>query len=380
MPTEKHDTQVVDDAAAQERETLIDEYAFRGTGQASCIYMAAPWHLVQRAGIDPRSHLGRGLRWLFSLTWPFLGALIVGLVAGGLSAAAILSWAAVAIVFACGTIWEPAAYSDPQAIDVGLLRAMADTQALRVLVARERWWGLVRFALASLGFAVVLAALVVASPWGDWSKVPPGSTFLLAVLYYWVGEMIMFGLFNVGTNRYLADQRYELHAYRPIDSPVIQGSLRNSNALFGTLVIWSMLYLFFALVLIPADSGVLPNFVLMILGACFGLRIAEIASNRWMVSRIVSHEKARRLEELDTQIDALMAQVPDLSPDDERKLRLLRESYDATRDSPTTSAPKTVAGQLARAAIVPTVAFIAMAAAESYVGRVLNKILDRFGG
>ena len=212
MPTEKHDTQVVDDAAAQERETLIDEFAFRGTGQASCIYMAAPWHLVQRAGIDPRSHLGRGLRWLFSLTWPFLGALIVGLVAGGLSAAAILSWAAVAIVFACGTIWEPAAYSDPQAIDVGLLRAMADTQALRVLVARERWWGLVRFALASLGFAVVLAALVVASPWGDWSKVPPGSTFLLAVLYYWVGEMIMFGLFNVGTNRYLADQRYELHA------------------------------------------------------------------------------------------------------------------------------------------------------------------------
>jgi len=131
MPAEKHDTQVVDDAAAYERETLMDEYAFLGTGQGSCIYMAVPWHLIQRAGIDPRSHLGRGLRWLFTFTWLFLGALIVGLVAGGLSAAAILSWAVVAFAQACATIWEPAAFSDPQAIDRGLLRAMADTEALR---------------------------------------------------------------------------------------------------------------------------------------------------------------------------------------------------------------------------------------------------------
>jgi hypothetical protein len=135
----------------------------------------------------------------------------------------------------------------------------------------------------------------------------------------------------------------------------------------------------FTLLLLPRDVSLILPFAAVILGVCYGSIIAEIVSGRWLVAHIVGEEKSRRLTDLGNQIDALIARGPDLSPEDERKLALLRETYEAVRESPLTSPPLTAVGRISGTALVPTLTFAAIAAAEGYVARVLNTILDWLG-
>jgi hypothetical protein len=132
-------------------------------------------------------------------------------------------------------------------------------------------------------------------------------------------------------------------------------------------------------VLLPHDASLIVPFAAVILCACYGLTIATITGHRWLVARIVGDEKSRRLADLGSQIDALMARVPDLSPEDERRLDQLRKVYDDVRESPLTTSPSSAVGRVLRTALVPTLSFLALAAAEGYVERVLNKFLDWFG-
>jgi hypothetical protein len=75
----------------------------------------------------------------------------------------------------------------------------------------------------------------------------------------------------------------------------------------------------------------------------------------------------------------LDGRVPDLSPEDERKLDQLRRVYDDVRESPLTITQSSAVGRIARTALVPTLSFLALAAVEGYVERVLDEFLDWLG-
>jgi hypothetical protein len=159
----------------------------------------------------------------------------------------------------------------------------------------------------------------------------------------------------------------------------VQQFVRGSRQMASTAAVLGTSLLVLVLILLPRDPALILPFAAVILGVCYGTTIAEVVSDRWLVARIVGEEKSRRLADLGSQIDALIARVPDLSPEDERKLALLRETYDAVRESPLTITPSTAAGRIVSTALVPTLAFLALAAAEGYVERVLNRMLDWLG-
>lgn len=365
---------------AEERDALLEEYARRLQIGSWCFYIAIPWALLRRVGVDPLSRRGRLLTGLFGFSWVFVSATLVALVTGTLHESPLLAWLMVAATEGVSDGWITGAAEPIHEDELALDAALVDLEVLRSLVARERrWGGVVRTTILSAAFGLVFAVVIFVTTSGDWSQVAPGSIWLLLVLVFWVGELTWVMVDEVGVNRLYARQRYQLPAYRPIDSPVIQQFLRAANASARHMAMFSTLYLVYALVLLPHDAALILPFVAVILGACYGLTIAMIVSNRRRIARIVGEEKSRRLADLGSQIDALMARVPDLSPEDERRLDQLRKVYDDVRESPLTITRSSAVGRIVRTALVPTLSFVALAAAEGYVERVLNKFLDWFG-
>jgi hypothetical protein len=311
--------------------------------------------------------------------WLFVSAIVVALATGTLHESPLLAWLTVAAIEGVGEAWGTAAITASLEEVNALLGTLTDLEALRSILAGQRRCGLPKILAVIAAFGLLFAAVIFLPPFGDWSQVAPGSIWLLAVVLYWAGESVWTTAWYVNEMRAFARQRLQLPGYRPIDSPVVQRFLRGTYRMARTGATIAMLYLVYVLVLLPRDLSLILPFAAVILGVCYASVIGEIVSARWLVAHIVADEKDRRLADLGSQIDALIARVPDLSPEDERKLALLREAYDAVREWPLTSPPLTAAGRIFGTALVPTLAFVALAAAEGYIARVLNKILDWLG-
>jgi hypothetical protein len=364
---------------SDERDALLEEYARSQFVGEWCIYIAIPWALLRRVGVDPLSRRGRLLTGLMTFGWLFVSAIVVALATGTMHESPLLAWLTVAAIEGVGEAWGTAAITANLEEANALLGALTDPEALNSILARQRRWGLPKILTVIAAFGLLFAAVIFLPSLGDWSKVAPGSIWLLVVVLYWAGESVWTTAWYVNEMREFARQRLQLPADRPIDSPVVKLFLRGTYRMARTGATIAMLYLVYVLLLLPRDVSLILPFAAVILGVCYGSIIAEIVSGRWLVAHIVGEEKSRRLTDLGNQIDALIARGPDLSPEDERKLDLLRKAHEAVRESPLTSAPLTAVGRIFGTALVPTLAFVALAATEGYVERVANRILDWLG-
>jgi len=349
---------------SDERDVLLKEYARSQFVGEWCIYIAIPWALLRRVGVDPLSRRGRLLTGLMTFGWLFASAIVVALATGTMHGSPLFAWLTVAAIEGVGEAWGTAAITASlEEVNV-LLDALTDPEALRSILAGERRWSLPKILTVIAVFGFLFASVIFLPSPGDWSKVAPGSIWLLAVVLYWAGESVWTTAWYVNEMRAFSRLLLQLPAHRPIDSPVVQQLLRGTYRMARTGATIAMLYLVYVLVLLPRDLSLVLPFAAVILGVCYGSVIAAIVSARWLVARIVADEKSRRLANLESQIDALIARVPNLSPEDERKLALLRETYDAVRESPLTSPPSTAVGRIFGTALVPTPTFIVIAAAE----------------
>ena len=364
---------------SDEHDAILKEYARSQFVGEWCIYIAIPWALLRRVRVDPLGRRGRLLTGLMTFGWLFVSAIVVALATGTMHESPLLAWLTVAAIEGVGEAWGTAAITASLEEANVLLDALTDLEALRSILSRQRRWGLPKILTVIAAFGLLFAAVIFLPSFGDWSRVAPGSIWLLLVVLYWAGESVWTTAWYVNEMRAFSRQCLQLPAQRPIDSPVVQQFLRGTYRMARTGATIAMLYLVYVLVLLPRDLSLILPFAAVILGVCYASVIGEIVSARWLVARIVADEKSRRLADLGSQIDALIARVPDLSPEDERKLDLLCKTYEAVRESPLTSPPLSAAGRIFGTALVPTLTFVAFAAAEGYVERVVNKILDGLG-
>lgn len=362
-----------------ERDALLEEYERSTSLGGWVIYIALPWALLRRVGVDPLSRRGSLLTGLFTFGWLFVSAIVVALVTGTLHESPLFAWLAVAAIEGVDVAWATGAYGKAHE-DYGALDTALSLEDLRAQVARQRrWGGVAKSATASAAIGLLLGVVIFSLSSGGWSQVPPGSIWLLLVVLFWVGELVFGMTSSLAEDRLYVRQRFQLPAYRPIDSPLVRQYLRGARRSARNNATWSTLFLVDALVLLPHDAALILPFAAVILGVCYGLTIARVLSDRWVVARIVGEEKSRRLADLGSQIDALITRLPDLSSEDERKLDQLRKVYDDVRESPLTITPSSAVGRILSTALVPTIVFVALAVAEGYVERVVNQILDRFG-
>jgi hypothetical protein len=367
-----------DDAAlSKERDALLEEEMGLISIGTWCIYIAIPWALLRRIGIDPLSGRGRLLTGVIAFGWLFGGAVVVASVTGTLGESPLLAWLALAAIEGVLEGWFPSADSEVQRDQLSLDAALSSIDALRAKVARDRrTGGVMKMAVPSAAFGLVFGAIAFLATSGDWSQIPPGSIWLLMVVLFWVGEWIWTAVdWHLG-NLFYVRQRYELPSFRPIDSPVIQAFIRGTNRHMIDTATISTTYLIYVVLLLAHDTALLWPSAALILVTCYGLTIVRVVSDRWVVAHVVGDETSRRLANLGSQIEALLVRVPDLSSEDERKLDQLRKAYDDVRDAPRTTSPSNAVGRVVRTSLVPTLTFVGLAAAEGYIGRLLNKVLD----
>lgn len=362
-----------------DRIALGDEYYEReGTIANYVLMVAIPWGAMRRAGIDPASPRGDLLTGLWKFTAYLVLPLVVALVSGTVDDAPLLAWVVVAAVFGYGGWSAPRDIRKVTAQLTSLARCMSDVDGLRALVRFSRRWYSLRFVVpASLAFvAVVTAFLPVWRAGGEGADVTPGSVAVLLLLLYDVGEIVSTSILQLYEFRLLRDRRFELQTVSPFETPCVQETIRgaNSAALDGALM--ATWYLVATLILLPHDATAVLPIAAAIFTASYLSIFVTIAYVRRVVAGIVVEEKARRLAELGGRIDALLSRVPDLSPGEERQLDQLRKARDLVAEAPTARPVWGTVGRFVATVLIPTLSFVAAAAAEGYIERVLNQVLD----
>ncbi|HJW75140.1 MAG TPA: hypothetical protein VJ787_05665 [Thermoleophilia bacterium] len=310
----------------------------------------------------------------------FASPLVVAVLSGTLDRSPVLSWLAFAVIWVV-RLWLPiGAYATSSEQDMAVGRALGSVHDLRAVVDWTRRWRRLRFAASTSAALVAGLALVIVymSP-GGWATVPPGTIWLVLILLYQTGEQGWWALHKVAYDRVLARMRFDLPAFRPLDSPVVRQIIHNADGVTSSNAVWTAAYACMALVVLPLDIGVVLPVVAVILGVCYASVITDAISTRRLITHIVERDRTARLDDLGRQIEPLMVRVPDLSTDEEHRLDLLRNTYENIAGSPTTSPLLPATGKAVGAMLIPTLAFIVAAAAEGTVERGVDAILDRLG-
>ena len=362
--------------AEDERTELLEDIAQHDQLSDFLVYFAIPWALLRRAGIDPLSWRGRILTGFCVFGWVALTPILVALATGTLTESPWLGWLAIALLLGTAATSMATAWGSPE-IDT-LLAAMDDLDGLRawrVVQRRSNRYMTACSAAVAAVFMVVLFAL----PFGDWKTVPPGSIWLLFVVLYLVGEGVAATIDTLMKATVLAGRHFELQSHRLLDSPPLRSTIDETRGATLFHGFRSAALIVCALILLPRELALVLPTVAGILVSCYASIVVAVATWRHVVARIVREEKTRRLADLSGRIDDLLRRVPDLSGQEERKLDLLRKTYDDMRDSPEVTPVLPAALRMAGSALIPTLTFLALAAVGGYVEREMNSTLDYLG-
>jgi hypothetical protein len=365
--------------AGDEREQLLAELAERSQDFDYVLSDVAFYAALRRLRADTSA---RRLYGSFSFSvmqaaFLFASAVVVAVATGTLDRSPVLAWLAFATIWVV-RLWLPIGdYSTSSEQDMAVGRALCSVDDLREAINWTVRWRRLRYAAsmsAVLGAGFAMAVVYMSSD--AWTTIPPGTIWLVLILLYQTGEQAWWALHKLAWDRWLARMDFDLPAFRPLDSPVVHKIVSTADGVTISNVIWSAAYLCMAVVILPMDVGVVLPLGAIILGVSYASEIADAFSTRRLVARIIERDRTTRLDHLRGQIEPLVARVPDLSIDEERRFDLLRKTYDEISRSPTTSPLMPTAGKTVRAMLIPTLTFLVLAAAEGAVERWINTILD----
>lgn len=361
-----------------ERAALSDAYSERSGDPANYVLLQAiPRAVMHRAGINAASRQADLLTGLFHFAVFLLLPLLVALATGSLGAASLLAWLVVALGCGYGGFAAPRGFRERLSESDSLVRCMTDVDGLRALVARSRRRYTLRFIVPwSALFAVVVTVLLPVWRAGRAAEVAPGTTAVMLLLLYCVGELVSVSIVAALDGRLLEHRRFALQSFSPLETPCVQETIRGANRAGIEAAIIATWYLIITLILLPHDLWLVLPIAAVILASGYLSIFSSVGYVRYVVSRIVAAEKARRLADLGEQLEALLSRVPDLSPEEERKLDLLRKARETVKDAPVAKPLLGTVGRVVGTVMLPTVVFFASAIAEGYIERVLNQILD----
>lgn len=368
--------------AGDEREQLLAKLAQQSQDFDFVLSDVAFYAVLRRLRAD---HGARRLYGSFpfaamQVAFLFASPIVVAVVTGTLDRSPVLAWLAFATIWLI-RLWLPIGdYSTSSEQDMAVGRALRSVDDLRATIDWARRWRRLRYAAltSTVMVAVFGMAVVYMSP-DAWTTIAPGTIWLVLILLYQTGEQVWWALHKLAWDRFLARMGFDLPAFRPLDSPVVHDVVRTADGVTISNAIWSAAYLCMAVVILPMDVGVVLPVGAIILGVSYASEIADAVSTRRLIARIIERDRAARLDHLRGLVEALVARIPDLSIDEERRFDLLRKTYEEIGRSPTTSPIMPTAGKAIRAMLIPTLTFLVLAAAEGTIERGVNAILDRLG-
>jgi signal transduction histidine kinase len=357
---------------------LAEQYARQHTSLESWVLVYfAPFRLLRRFGVDPRTSQGYLATGLFATVLCLSPALVITAITGQWALAPVKAWAVVAVGF--GVLLAIAYPVYRTIIDalVSFHRSMADEAGLRRLIAWDRRWYSLRASAPAAG-AFTLGMLIVLffiQRRTSGVSIPAGTIAVGAMLIYQVGE-ITYGTFMLAIEtRILVAYDYILYRLSPIDSVALRRSIPGYNQVgLGNSLIVTLIIIGFV-ILLPARSSLIGPIALIMLlmsylGIAFGMFMPRLA-----MQRIIRAEKEREMAPLQRRLNELSARLRELSEEEYQELKRLAEIHDTIRDSSENLLPLATIGQIIGTLILPTVTFIIAVAGEAYVSPLMDRLI-----
>ena len=364
--------------ASDERQTLIAELARSDRFESFVLIVAVPFAVLRAVGIEPLSRRGRLLTGLAVFGVLFSAPLAMAVVTGTVRLSSpLLGWLAVAALESLVTVFVPTDQVTMLVDTAARYEPVEDLDALRrFLKIQRRWQNLPSNVVTSTLAAAALAWVSFTLIPGDWSEVAPGSLLILLIVFYWTGEMVWAAAITAVLARLESLLPFRLRSYHAKESPWVRRYLatgRRGSAVIGGVC---TLYMVMVALVLPWDLELVLPVTAMVLICCYGSIIVQELFDRRELAYIICNDRRRRLDELDSQIDSLIARVPELGDQDERRLAQLRMAHETVAEERLDDPSPHPAGQVARAVLIPTLTFMGLAVAEGYVQRLADVVLE----
>ena len=259
-----------------------------------------------------------------------------------------------------------------------LLSTMEQTSDVEQLADHtRRWFRLAPSASFGAVFAATLltaSALVSPTAFGD---LPTGSIVLLALLFYELGETIVYSGSLVDIRFISRQARYdhELFWPSPADSPEVQRAMRPlvTAPIFYGLVV--TLGLVLAASLVSWSSPMAVTLAVSLGAACYLVTIYTALRHRSIIKKIVQRARDRHLGRLQNEINLFRSRYTQLSQEESERLRGLIDLHHTIRDAPASPTTTYALSRAAAGLIVPTIMFVITVLGEVSAERFLDAVL-----
>jgi hypothetical protein len=337
--------------------------------------------VADRRGLDPASRRVVVATGSAGASIRLTLAVVTAGFAGQWSGAPWWRWAVVAAVLGVGdalamrrhTVANLVPFTRDLTALMARLTSGSDLLLLRATVRRWSAAGMAATVAATIA-ALLFAVCVLLAP-DALRALPVGSTVVLAIILFEVGELTFWSLAAVALVRHESGLDHDLFWPDPVASVEVQAQLRAWSELEvgrGTVV---TLYLGLAIVLVGWDSPLVVPLAVGLVATGYLMTLVSTLAMRRGIGRIVARVRDRHLASIQQQLDAYEDRLARLTPTDHDEVQQLLALHDRVRNAPTRPKRSQSAAHAVAALLIPTVMFVLTVLSEVSAERLLEGLL-----